>query len=295
MPGLVPIWLAARVVTGPDLERLPIRRERNRGGTRPTRGHSKRAVWQYAEMSWRPGVEENLGYYVYLLADPADSRVFYVGKGVGGRCFSHLEEARKTTRDSKGDYEKLAQIRQIEERGDQVRIEILRHGLTDAESFQVEAASIDLLGLSDLSNRVKGHGANELGRMGVNDLNARYGATPVEIAPEHKVMLIRVTWKYSKAMSGDDLYEATRAWWKVNPKRGAEYAMSVHGGVVRAVYEIDSWVQPTARQVEDDPPIEGRHAFVGRRAPNVEKRYLFGDVTSYLTVGAQNPIRYVNC
>jgi uncharacterized protein len=57
-------------------------------------------------MEWRPGVVEKLGYYVYLLVDPQTDRVFYVGKGTGGRCFSHVREARTTVRDSKGDYEK---------------------------------------------------------------------------------------------------------------------------------------------------------------------------------------------
>ena len=68
-------------------------------------------------MRWRPGVDENLGYYVYLLVDLRDDGIFYVGKGVGGRCSSHVDEARKTSRNSKGDYEKLSTIREIEEQG----------------------------------------------------------------------------------------------------------------------------------------------------------------------------------
>lgn len=123
-------------------------------------------------MEWRPGVTENLGYYVYLLSDPRSDRIFYVGKGIGSRCFSHIWEARKTTRDSRGDYEKLATIRGIEESGTDVRIEILRHGLTEDEAFHLEAAAMDLLGFSDLDNRVVGHGTRVKGRMGVDDINA---------------------------------------------------------------------------------------------------------------------------
>lgn len=104
-------------------------------------------------MEWRPGVEKNLGYYVYLLIDPRADWIFYVGKGTGSRCFSHVREARKTTRDSKDDYEKLATIRVIEDSGRKVRIEILRHGLTEAEAFHLESAAMDLLGFSDLDNR----------------------------------------------------------------------------------------------------------------------------------------------
>lgn len=245
-------------------------------------------------MEWRPGVEENLGYYVYLLIDPKNDRIFYVGKGTGDRCFSHISEARKTTRDSKGDYEKLATIRDIEDAGSEVRIEILRHGLTEDEAFHIESAVIELLGFSDLTNRVVGVGTHRTGRMSVSDVNAQYGATPVEIDPDHKVVLIRITWRYSKGIGEDDLYEATRKWWKVNPNRGAVYAMAVYGGVVRAVYKIDSWRRPTDEEITG-PGIEGRWAFDGGIDPEMEDRYLYGDVTRYLTHGAQNPIKYVNC
>jgi hypothetical protein len=96
-------------------------------------------------MEWRPGVTEHLGFYVYLLSDPRDDRIFHVGKGISGRCFSHIQEARRTSEDPEDDYEKLTTIRDIEDSGRDVRIEILRHGLTEDEAFHVEAAVIDLL------------------------------------------------------------------------------------------------------------------------------------------------------
>lgn len=247
-------------------------------------------------MEWRPGVAESLGYYVYLLIDPRSDRIFYVGKGTGGRCFSHIQEARKTARDSKGDYEKLGTIRDIERSGLDVRIEILRHGLTEQEAFHLEAASMDLLGFSDLANRVVGHGTLLIGRMGVDDLNAQYGATPVQFDPEHRVILIRVPRRFQKGMQGDALYEATRVWWRMGPRRHrAEYAMAVHGGVVRAVYRIDGWIEPSADDIAGDPIRAGRHGFIGRVDPAMEEAYLFSDVTQWLPLGAQNPIRYVNC
>ena len=61
-----------------------------------------------------PGVVEKIGFYVYLLVDPRNRVVFYVGKGTGNRCFAHLDEARKSQTDTVGDYAKLARIREIE-------------------------------------------------------------------------------------------------------------------------------------------------------------------------------------
>lgn len=246
--------------------------------------------------TWRPGVEENLDYYVYLLIDPRNDRAFYIGKGTGGRCFSHVHEARKTTRDSKGDYEKLATIRAIETAGQDVRIDILRHGLTEDEAFHIEAAAMDLLGFSELTNRVVGQGTRHRGRMGVDDINAQYGAKPVEFDTSHRVILIRVPKRFSRGMSRSDLYEATRVWWRMGSRRKkAEYAMAVHGGVVRAVYRIEGWIKPTPEDIAGDPVREGRHGFVGQADEEMEQRYLFSDVTEWLPQGAQNPIKYVNC
>lgn len=165
-----------------------------------------------------PGVEERIGSYVYLLIDPRDDDVFYVGKGAGHRCFAHVAEARKTLADSVGDYAKLARIRAIEATGVTVRIEILRHGLSEDEAFLVESTAIDLLGLETLANRVVGHAA-EFGRMPVPDLNVLYGANPVAIDPEHRVALIRINRLFKRGMSDDDLYEATWKWWRVASRR----------------------------------------------------------------------------
>src|SRR5665213_1516185 len=99
---------------------------------------------------WRPGVAAKLHYYVYLLIDPRNEKPFYVGKGRGDRCFAHVEEARKTEKDSSRDYPKLKTIREIERTG-QVRIELLRWGLEGPEgeqtAYAIEAAVIDLLRL----------------------------------------------------------------------------------------------------------------------------------------------------
>lgn len=248
-------------------------------------------------MDWKPGVAEDLGEYVYLLTDPRNGgRVFYVGKGSGSRCFSHVNEARCTEKDSKGDYEKLAVIREVEASGHEVGIEILRHGLTTDEAFIVEAAAMDLLGFSDLTNRVVGKGTRWRGRMSADDINAQYGATPLDFDPSHRVILIRIPRVFSKGMDADLLYEATRKWWKVGERRPkAEFAMAVHGGVVRAVYRIDRWVRPRADDIEVDPKREGRWAFEGHIDEAMESIYKFADVTQHLALGAQNPIRYVNC
>ncbi len=248
-----------------------------------------------------PGVVEKIGFYVYLLIDPRDDDVFYVGKGTGTRCFAHLAEARKTEADAVGDYAKLARIRAIESAGGAVRVELLRHGLDERGAFLVESAAIDLLGLARLANRVAGHDTAELGRVPVAELDALYGAAPVAVAPGHRVALIRINRRFERGMSEDALYEATRKWWRVGPRRrelgtiwAPEWAMAVFGGGVRAVYRIEAWKRPTDEDIAVDAKRIRRWGFRGTRDRTMEAIYVHCDVSGYF-LASQNPVRYVNC
>jgi hypothetical protein len=243
------------------------------------------------------GVPERLGFYVYLLIDPVTGRPFYVGKGAGDRCFAHLHEARCSTADTRDDYPKLATIRAIEAAGGEVRIDLLRHGLTEPEAYAVEAAAIDLLGMADLRNRVVGFGTTTVGRMRVGDVTARYAARPIEISDGEALVLIRVSRAYERGISDRQLYEITRGWWKISPKRArrAGLVLSVVGGVVRAVYRPTEWLEPTCDLIAEDPSRDGRWGFIAAPDPAGEDRYLHRDVTAHLPLGAQNPIRYINC
>ena len=50
------------------------------------------------------------GYYVYALVDPRNDKVFYIGKGIGNRVFSHELESGKSPSSEK---KKLHKIRDI--------------------------------------------------------------------------------------------------------------------------------------------------------------------------------------
>lgn len=252
-----------------------------------------------------PGVAERLKHYVYLLIDPRDNRVFYVGKGTGDRCFAHVAAADLVNTIPGEDEAKLGRIKAIQQCGKNVRIDILRHGLEEHEAFLVESVAIDLV--DGLTNEVKGHDGAELGRIPVEELNIRYGAVPVTINPEHRVVLIRINRLFQRGMSDPELYEATRKWWRIGgPKRqiGApsapQWAMAVFGGIVRAVYRIESWERPSAEDIDADPKRARRWAFRGSRDQAMESMYGQRDVSAYLRSidtgnAIQNPIRYVNC
>ena len=239
-----------------------------------------------------PSVARKLGHYVYLYVDPRDDTVFYVGKGIGNRALAHLkapEEKAIATR-----------IAELQGLGLEPEIDILIHGLPTSEvALRVEAAAIDLLGVSTLANEVKGWGSRQFGRMALGDAIAHYQHRPVTI--KEPSLLIRINRNFRYGMSPAELYDATRGAWKVGRKNreAVALAFSVYQNVVREVYSVAGWHRggftfsgrfETGRDAATD-----RWEFVGAPASEeVRDKYLNGYVGAYFSQGAQNPIAYVN-
>lgn len=115
---------------------------------------------------------------------------------------------------------------------------IHRHGLTEKEAFEIEAALIDFNGLSDLTNHVQGFNSDDRGRMTVVEVIAKYEAPVAEI--KEPVILITVNRLYRRGMCGEELYEITCGKWITGPHRSnAKYTFAVYKGIIREVYEID--------------------------------------------------------
>jgi len=237
-----------------------------------------------------PAVARKLGYYVYLYVNPLDKRVFYVGKGKNGRALAHLRA------DERRAMAKV--IHKIRATGGEPQIEILAHGLgTPDAAFKVEAAAIDLLGVGNLANAVRGHGT-KYGRSPLKEVVAQYTKHKADI--REPAILIRINKQYRYGMSDVDLYDATRCAWRVGARRDqAQYAFAVYEGVVREVYRITGWLSAgstfVVRSGGRPMPRPGRSEFVGTLADeSIRKRYINRFVGHLFSQGAQNPISYVN-
>ena len=258
-------------------------------------------------LRFEPRVTEELGWYVYLLADPRESGlsgqgVFYVGKGQGNRVFAHQHAAEFSAKANTLEQSaKIARINEITSAGFDIEVKILRHQLRDEEeAFTVEAAAIDLCNSMDarLTNIQSGHHSGNLGLRSLSDVNATYGAR--ELIPSdfggQKIVLIKAAKKFNLGDGEDALYEATRQWWKVAAARrdfgkpsAPDWAAAVYRGVIRDVYKIVEWV---GRE-------DTRWGFVGDRTSDdvVEMRRQFQncDASDLYTPGAQWPLLYFNC
>lgn len=236
-------------------------------------------------------VIEKLGYYVYLYINPLDNSIFYVGKGKGNRVFEHL----RNNNESK----KVNAIKKIRANGKEPIIEILVHGLPDEETaFRIEAAVIDVIGLGNLTNEVRGWRSGYYGRMGVEQLASLYEREKVKI--EEPAILIRINQLYRYGMSEIELYDATRGIWRVGENRNkAKYAFAVYEGIVREVYKIEQWFPAGTTFSTRDPnglSDPDRWEFIGKFAEaKIRKKYLLKSVEDYFQKNSQSPVLYVNC
>lgn len=237
-----------------------------------------------------PAVASRLGHYVYVYVDPADGSVFYVGKGQKGRAVAHLKADEKR---------RIAiRIRSIRVGGNEPRIEILAHGLPDAiTALRLEAAVIDLLGIENLTNAIRGWRGESLGRTPLADIVAHYTRRhPVFTEP---AILIRINKLYRFGMSEQELYDVTRSAWRVGKRRDdIKLALAVYHGVIRGAYRISGWLPAgstfNSRYGGRNVRRPGRLEFVGTLADDaVRRRYLHKFVGDLFAQGNQNPVRFV--
>jgi len=219
-------------------------------------------------------VVERLGWYVYAYIDRSSGQIDYIGKGTGQRALAQLMRLRRHL------------------------VDVIAHGLRDeAEAYAVERSLIDVLGVPQLVNKVRGKGATHFGREGLEDLICRYSAKRIDI--EEPSVLIRVNRLYRPRMSADEIYEVTRGVWKIGKRRDSlKYALAVYRGIVREVFRIDSWHPAGSTHYQfrrRDATWAGRWEFCGGVAePLVRQRYVGGSVAHLFPDGARAPIKYTH-
>ena len=189
-------------------------------------------------------VTSKLGNYVYRLIDPRDFQTFYVGRGVGNRVFHHAKDELNHFEDDEDELTtKLQQIREIRLSGKEIICVIHRYGLTKEQAMEVESALIDCY--PGLTNLISGYGSDR-GVITAEDLQTTF-ERPIYEEPNDIDYVIIKTTNNVVQMSQGNLYEATRRAWRADLERAKKIkvVLSVIGGIVREVYEVDEWYQST--------------------------------------------------
>jgi hypothetical protein len=246
--------------------------------------------------------QEALKYYVYMLVDPRDKTIFYVGKGQGNRAFDHARDALKEPDKTKEKNEKLDTIRSIIAQGKEVIIYIVRHGLTDeSTAFEIESTLIDFITSFNhkarLRNIQKGHGQEKRGIETAEEIELLYSASELDLKKlgtlGKKIVFIKINKTHGKL----DLYTATRICWPVSIPRAnkADYIVSVYHGLIVAIFKADKkgW-----KPYEKEP---GRNYFDGYEVTEPFKNLedeniyniLFGKILPDYARKQQNPFGYI--
>ena len=186
------------------------------------------------EEVFKTSLIEALQYYVYCLVDPRTNRIFYIGKGSGNRIFNHANDALNDNLSSL----KLNIIREIRSSGQKVSYYIIRHGLNKDEALLVESVLIDMLTYekfnteSILANIQSGHHQWDKGIKTVDEINIIYDCAEIKPSPNDRFVGININKTYNNG-ERDNIYEATRKYWKMNGERAksATYVLSLYRGL----------------------------------------------------------------
>ena len=237
---------------------------------------------------------EVLKSYVYVLRDPTDSKVFYVGKGSANRIFMHTAIAPE-------EREKVQKIRSIEQQGLEVIREIIHFGMTDEEAIQAEASLISYIGIINLTNAQVGHGA--AGTRSVQEFEKEFAAEPVEV--KHKVLVCKINRLWHREVGNQELYDHVRGYWRLSKERSGrvEYVFGVYKGLVKAIFIPRQWFTVGYSNPLIQPPREselqhsrhiGKTYFIGSDAEDhIKSMYLDKDINAYVK-DTQSPVRYIN-
>jgi hypothetical protein len=248
-------------------------------------------------------VIEKLGWYVYALQDPRSKRIFYIGKGMGNRVFAHANSLLSKNEIKISD--KLDIISEIINSGQSVTAIIIRHQIaSEKDAYAIESSLIDFCDFSDknsinpifqLTNIVKGHSYQELGLMTAENVIQLYHAPKCPTIKE-KGILFKIPNLWLPDMNRQELYEATRGWWALseNRKNEAMLALSVHNGIIRAIYKIEHWEKRGKGDRGWKFGEKIRWGFVGQDI-SIGSPYQNKNVEHLFAKNSQNPVKYLNC
>jgi uncharacterized protein len=244
--------------------------------------------------------QEELKYYVYVLIDPRNNKIFYVGKGFSNRVFSHINEALENPKET----EKLDTIRAIKNDSKKVKHFIIRHGLEENEAFLVESVLIDFLTYKDFSqvakitNIVSGHHSFNQGIKTVEECEILYNCKELKKEDvKHNILVININRTYDKKRKRKNenpiyerpnIYEATRGWWVLDLNRAmnTEYVLAEFKGVIRAIFKPQKWLQDIENRGNKRWGFEGYEV----NDKNILDLYMNKEVPKMK--GMANPIRY---
>ncbi|MCH5167451.1 MAG: hypothetical protein J1F35_06100 [Erysipelotrichales bacterium] len=221
--------------------------------------------------------KEVLKYYVYVLIDPRDNYIFYVGEGYGDRVFDHEKEVENNYCPEK---EKHRRIKEIQDAGLKIIKMIGPSNLRDQKEAQnVETGILWILKLQGhkLTNIQSGHHENYFKFKTVEEIEYQLATNFMEQDKNDKIIYVNVSRSLdlNKTYTEDEYKELFLGDWIID-KYNLEKANKLcvcYNGIIRKVYSIDSYIPVSktgagatkwkikGEPIDDSPYLYKRHNF----------------------------------
>lgn len=238
-----------------------------------------------------------IGYYVYLLIDPRNNSIFYVGKGKGNRLFEHAKGVLKESEFSTLS-PKIELIKEIIEEGHKVDYRIVRWNLDNQDkAFEIESILIDLLTNEDLNkngglkNKIDGRHSSYYGIQTPKEIESILTRGDLDIS-NLKDKLIAIT--LNKSLEGPSLYDRVRGNWNMSQKHAsqADYVLAVYDGIIIGIFKPDTWEEVDDPETQDKK--RHRLRFTGKAVEDkkILDNYLYKKLPRK-SKGNANPIKYL--
>lgn len=200
------------------------------------------------------GVDEVLKDYVYALCRP-NGMVFYIGRGVGGRVFSHAREALALEPGVGTPSQKHQAILDMLSTGESGKAFIVAYGMTTAEAKKLEAVLISfsrtvLVGCMEgdlrLTNKVRGEGGHSCMLL-LEDVVETLAPERVAFGGK-RLLLLSFNSQYDPELRPVYRRQAhphfTHCWdISESSVSGVEFVVAVAGGIIRSVCRPTRWFQ----------------------------------------------------
>ena len=220
----------------------------------------------------------SLKYYVYIycsIEDDNSRKPIYIGHGKSERCLDHIKDL-----ENKSDTKSLILKKLYNQK--KLDIDIIAHKLDKETALTVESACIDLIGVNNLENIIKGQGEN-IKRIPIEELSNKYNQKYAEIEEEHRGFVIIVNKLYKPYFNDHETLETVRGIWKKNlvtiakNSKCPKFAFASYNGIIKEVYEVFSWVPAGSQEyftrILDIKNSKDRFEFVGKISKELSPLY----------------------
>lgn len=188
--------------------------------------------------------KNHIGRYIYALKDPRDSKIFYIGQGIGNRMFDHFNEAEEVLKGNRAPTSKTLRIIDIWDNDEDVDCFFITVKIPDeVTANKLESAAADAVSLSQNGPVLNDNATPDSSLLTIEQLKD-FACKPVNpTKPYTNVFVFPI---HNALAEGRDVYDACRSAWTIAEKHrnlaSDSIAVALAGGIAKGAFRIRKWI-----------------------------------------------------